>query len=157
MNVIPFVLVGAVGILSLVVFSFTNLRWWSRSICALVLTAVIVGLLSLAAFRGRVFLGNDSWFEQSPIREMILFAFLLFGMMTRVLSLAIEERKGAGEQSSNLKLSRWDFVYPMLFAVPTFGGLLSQVGVQALSLTNIVLSFQTGFFWQTILKRAEPK
>jgi hypothetical protein len=31
-----------------------------------------------------------------------------------------------------LKLDRWDFIYPTLFAVPTFCGLLSQLPSQAL-------------------------
>jgi hypothetical protein len=54
-------------------------------------------------------------------------------------------------------VDRWDFVYPMLFAVPTFGALLSQIQAQALASTHVVLAFQTGFFFQTILKRGESK
>jgi hypothetical protein len=37
----------------------------------------------------------------------------------------------------------------------TFGALLTQVGESKLTVAVIVLAFQTGFFWQTIIK--QPK
>jgi hypothetical protein len=96
------------------------------------------------------------WVDESPFRELLLFALMLSGMAARVLSLAIE-RRGAAKDNKlpPVTVDRWEFVYPMLFAVPTFGALLSQVQAETLTLVNVVLAFQTGFFWQTILKRGE--
>jgi len=33
----------------------------------------------------------------------------------------------------------------------TYGALLAQIGDSMITLANATLSFQTGFFWQTIL------
>jgi len=68
--------------------------------------------------------GEPRWFDTSPFREFILFTLVLLGMIARVVSVAIESQ------------------------------LLSQVRGETLVLTDVVLAFQTGFFWQTILKRA---
>jgi hypothetical protein len=46
----------------------------------------------------------------------------------------------------------------LLFSVMTFGALLTQVGESRLTVAVIVLAFQAGFFWQTILKQpSEPR
>jgi hypothetical protein len=88
---------------------------------------------------------------------LILFSLTLVGMVARVLNVAIENRgqeKNKG-QGRVVTVDRWDFVYPMLFAVPTFGALLSQTHSETLALTDVISAFQTGFFWQTILKKGE--
>ena len=62
------------------------------------------------------------------------------GMAARVLSLAIERRGPVtAETFAPVKVDRWEFVYPMLFAVPTFGALLSQVP-ETLTLGNMALA-----------------
>ncbi|MCX5733140.1 MAG: hypothetical protein NTW68_02265 [candidate division NC10 bacterium] len=148
-----FLIVGTLGIVALVVVSFLKWRWWWQGILALILTGVVVLLLD---YRGTTYLGNKQWFDTSPYRELLLFALMLFGMAARVLSLAIEQQRAGKKGSGKLEVSRWDFVYPMLFAVPTFGALLSQIGYDSLTLSNAILSFQTGFFYQTILRRGHP-
>lgn len=153
MPLIWFVVVGVVGTAALFAASFLPWRWWWRALLALAVTVIVAVLLSSS---GPVQLGNEWWFNTSPYRELILFALMLVGMAARVLSLAIEQRKTENEPAG-LRVNRWDFIYPMLFAVPTFGALLSQLNAETMTLPNIVLSFQTGFFWQTILKRAEAK
>jgi hypothetical protein len=128
-----------------------RLRWWWRSAAALVVTAAIAIVTAPTA---PPTLGPEaSWWNNSPYRELILFALMLVGMVARVLSVAIESRKTNKE--AGLSVDRWVFVYPMLFAVPTFGALLSQIQTEVLALTHVVLAFQTGFFWQTILKKGE--
>jgi hypothetical protein len=52
-------------------------------------------------------------------------------------------------------LDPWDFSRPFLVSVATFGGLLSQIGDRRLDWATLALSFQTGFFWQTLLKRKQ--
>jgi hypothetical protein len=49
-------------------------------------------------------------------------------------------------------LDRWEFVYPNLFAVPTFGALLNQLPSQALSWAVLALAFQNGFFGRLYLR-----
>lgn len=39
----------------------------------------------------------------------------------------------------------------MFVSVVTFGALVTQLKDHTLSVSNATLSFQTGFFWQTIL------
>ena len=50
-----------------------------------------------------------------------------------------------------MEWDRWEFVYPLLVSVITFGALLGQLEDTVANLPNLILSFQTGFFWQTIL------
>lgn len=165
--ILSFVLIGIVGLVLIAVLNQLKWAWWWRALAALGVTAAVViaihsllvHLLYTAPTLGPSTDGQ-TWFNASPFRELILFASLLFGMVARVLSLAIERRDSeaaAKMTSPSLRLDKWQFVYPMLFAIPTFGGLLSQMQTTELSTTSAVLAFQTGFFWQTILKRAEPK
>ena len=92
-------------------------------------------------------------YDVSPYREFVQFALMLSGMAARVLSTAIERRSVNGNKLGPIAVDRWEFVYPMLFAVPTFGALLIQDKSGTLELKDAILAFQTGFFWQTILKR----
>jgi hypothetical protein len=103
-------------------------------------------------------LRETAWYQTSPYREIILFVFMVFGMLARVLSAAIEERRSQvrqGNVAPALRLDIWESAYPLLFSVMTFGALLTQVGKNKLTVAVIVLAFQTGFFWQTIIK--QPK
>jgi hypothetical protein len=149
-----FITIGIVGTVALAAVSFAKWRWWVRALIALAATALV---MSMMAFPNSPSLGPGAhWWNESPLRELLLFALMLSGMAARVLSLAIE-RRGAAKDGKlpPVTVDRWEFVYPMLFAVPTFGALLSQAQAETLTLVNVVLAFQTGFFWQTILKRAE--
>jgi hypothetical protein len=154
MTIVWFILVGIVGTASLAALSFSRWRWWWRVALALLITVVVAGGL---IFTGPSYLGKEQWFDKSPFREFFLFAMMVLGMAARVLSLAIEEYKTKKDPAKGLEMSRWDFVYPLLFAVPTFGALLSQIGSETITFANVVLSFQNGFFWQTILKRTDAK
>jgi 3-methyladenine DNA glycosylase Tag len=50
----------------------------------------------------------------------------------------------------------WDFVQPFLVSLVTFGAIVARTSESEM-LTNILLVFQTGFFWQTVLaKRGAP-
>ena len=100
---------------------------------------------------------ESSWLDkisESPFHELVLFVCLLVGMIARVLSLAIEQREKR-KVDTGLRIDKWQFIYPLLFAVPTFGGLLSQIQTKHLGVADVVLAFQTGFFWQTILRRTK--
>lgn len=110
-------------------------------------------------------LGPDDWFEQSPWKEGLLLLAMLVGMAARSLDQVIELRSqeiaqlraaGKPRRKPKLRLDPWDFSRPFLVALPTFGGLLGQISDQLLGWALVVLAFQTGFFWQTVLKKSEP-
>jgi hypothetical protein len=154
MSLFWFATISIIGIAFLIAVSFTKWSWWTRSAVALAGTIVLTTLMLAPSPRT---LGPESnWFNRSPISELVLFGLMLLGMVARVLSVAIDHRNsGEARASEHVKLDRWEFVYPMLFAVPTFGAILNQAHLESLTLQDGILAFQTGFFWQTILKRGE--
>jgi hypothetical protein len=110
-------------------------------------------------------LGNDTWYNQSPFMEIIFFAFMLTGMAVRYVTNSIEERRKKMIEFKKktkkddkiirpkLEFDMWEFSYPFFFSIITFGLLLKQIDVEQVTISNVILSFQTGFFWQTILKK----
>jgi hypothetical protein len=154
MSIILFLFTAGVGTIALIAVSFTGWRWWWRIGAALIATSILMFAISIDA---PLTLGSGgAWFNRSPFRELILFMAMVFGMVARVLSVAIEHRNNVEfERRGPVKVDRWDFIYPMLFAVPTFGALLSQAGTEKIDVIIGTLAFQTGFFWQTILKKGE--
>ncbi len=148
-----FVILGL--LLTGVVWSLTN-----RSVASVVRLPMGLALLVAAGVygyfeSGSVVLAPESWYDTTPFKELILFFVMVLGMVARSVSAAIERRKDAATAASGLfglPLDLWDIVYPLLFSVVTFGALVGQVGSEALSVPGLVMSFQTGFFWQTLLK-----
>jgi hypothetical protein len=101
----------------------------------------------------------------APIGEILLFFIMLLGMMASYLTKQIEERRakiqekrkvGDGSPTA-LNFDVWEFLYPMLVSVITFGAILQGIGEKAIDIQALILSFQTGFFWQTVLARSTPK
>lgn len=137
-----------------------SLRIGATLLTALLMTTVAF-LISPPTFLGP----GDSWHGRSPWKEGLLLLAMLSGMAARSLDQAIEMRSQQIEQlraagrlrrKPKLHLDAWDFSRPFLVALPTFGGLLGQVAEQTLGWALFVLAFQTGFFWQTVLKKSEP-
>jgi hypothetical protein len=127
-----------------------------RLSAAVALCALLYVLLTLEVHT----LGNEPpWYQSSPMKEIIYFLVMVLGMFARLLSVAIEKRREKNaERASILSNTRsldidiWESIYPLLFSVITFGALLGQIGDAQLGVATVVLSFQTGFFWQTIIK-----
>jgi hypothetical protein len=112
-------------------------------------------------------LGDETrvW-NETPFRELILFALMIVGMAARYMTHAIELRRerikelskeqgGIRGRKPKLEFDAWEFSYPLFVSVVTFGALLSQIGDSFLTLANTILSFQTGFFWQTVLAKRD--
>ena len=87
---------------------------------------------------------------------------MLLGMAARYFSYLIEQRRdeiqrlraqNADSRGVKIRFDIWEFSYPLFFSVVTFGSLLTQVGDNGFTVANTVLSFQTGFFWQTLIKK----
>jgi hypothetical protein len=151
-----FVVIGLVltGFLSII-----TRRRLSRTVRIVTIIGMAAAVYGLTAIEHPLHLGEEiAWYQISPYREIVLFVFMVLGMLARVLSAAIEERRSQvrqGNAAPALRLDIWESAYPLLFSVMTFGALLTQVGESKLTVAVIVLAFQTGFFWQTIIK--QPK
>ena len=52
-----------------------------------------------------------------------------------------------------LEFDIWEFSYPLFISLITFSVVLQQTSADSVTMTNIILSFQTGFVWQTILRK----
>jgi hypothetical protein len=118
-------------------------------------TLIFFWTLSSGEFLGE----GDAWYERSPMKEAIAFSLMLLGMTARYFTKAIEERRAKytadPTKKHSIRFDFWEFSYPLFVSVITFGVLLQQLGSEELNLANLVLSFQTGFFWQTILGRSD--
>lgn len=154
MTIVWFIIVGVAGLVGLLLADLLRLKGWWGVLAGLILAIAVAAVVF--HFARPITLGREHWYNISPVRELILFVLMLSGMAARVVSLAIE-RAQTGGMTGTPQMNKWDFIYPMLFAVPTFGALLSQISAESLTIANVILSFETGFFWQTILKSAEPK
>jgi hypothetical protein len=156
-----FLILGLVLIVSLAMLQFVVSNWWLRALGAIIISLIAAWVV--AQLSGPIWLGPDdeNWYDASPYAEGILFSLMVLGMGARLLSLAIEQRReklkslAVDVHAPALRIDRWEFVYPMLFAVPTFGAILSQIDSPGLSVAAVILAFQTGFFWQTVLKSPE--
>jgi hypothetical protein len=124
------------------------------------IAAAAVAGIAFYVFRGPQTLGDEAWWQKTPGFEITLFAVMLLGMVVRYITKAIEDRrqtvaewkKAGGEgKRPGLELDKWEFAYPLLISAITFGALLSQIKAEQPAIENLLLAFQTGFFWQTLL------
>ena len=143
---------------------------WRATIRTIFIIVLLTLTICIMIFVGQsvvTTLGPEApWYARSPGRELVLFGAMLIGMTCRFLTKAIEERRAklmdkhaSGKSVRNLKLAidRWELIYPLLFSVVTFGALLPQVKNAGITLENVLISFQTGFFWQTVLSAKTGK
>jgi small-conductance mechanosensitive channel len=131
------------------------------------LIIVVAALLAWTSGVRRVpdTLGSNDWLQQSPTSELLLFGTMLVGMVASYFTKQIEQRRTRIEEKrrtgdvspTSLEFDFWEFSYPMLVSVITFGAILESVGGKPVMLSSVILSFQTGFFWQTVLARSTPK
>jgi hypothetical protein len=98
-----------------------------RAACASMIPRGLIALAATSALLmevpGPPVLGPGThWVDESPFRELLLFALMLSGMAARVLSLAIE-RRGAATHNKlpPVTVDRWEFVYPMDCWMPVGG------------------------------------
>ena len=135
--------------------------WKTKSGMLIVFCLAFAGFVSL--IQPGLFLGNSAWYDRTPYKEICFLVLMLFGMVVRYFAYAIEQRRdriaqlqksGESVPKVPLRFDVWEFSYPLLFSVVTFGGLLGQVKDSGLTVANAMLSFQSGFFWQTLLKKS---
>jgi len=159
MSVLTFVVLGV--LLSALIWLLQRRQWkaWIRFLWA----AGIFLCLALVIYpqAGPVTLGTEHrWYQTSPLVEGWFFLLMLAGMGARYVTKAIEVRRekiaelskqDAPFDKPGLEFDVWEFSYPLLVSVVTYGALLTQLKDHTLTAGNAILSFQTGFFWQTLL------
>ncbi len=131
----------------------------------IVLTSIIVMAIFLVGYFTiePITLSEKPWYNTSPYLEVTIFLLMIFGMISRYFAKAIEERRekiiilrkkeGDNVEKPGIEFDAWEFAYPMFFSVITYGLLIVDMKDPSLSLSNAVLSFQTGFLWQTLVSK----
>jgi len=155
-----FIVIGGILSLLLWVFQRKKLSYLIKFATILVLISIL-GIFIFLNTEG-VFLGDVKWYDKNIVREFILFIMMLMGMSARYITILIEQRqekikslrkKKKDFEKPKIEFDVWEFSYPMFISVITFGVLLKQLESNSITITNIVISFQNGFFWQTLLKK----
>lgn len=149
-----------------IVWVLRRCNWtWLVRVPMLVALIVVTGG-GIFLFLDPVFLSNVQWYNRGIVRELLLFLSMVFGMSARYITQQIEARRSRlveirksdpNAVAPKLDFDVWEFSYPLFVSVITFGGLLAQLGDAGLSTANTIMSFQTGFFWQTLLVRASQR
>jgi len=157
------VILGVVLAVFIWIIQTRRLGWMAKTVI-LVVAGLGIAVYLLVA-RPESFLGNTAWYDRTPYKEVCFLLLMLLGMVVRYFAYAIEQRRdriaqmkkeGQANPQLGLQFDPWEFSYPLLFSVVTFGGLLGQVKDGGFTVANAMLSFQSGFFWQTLLKKSAP-
>jgi len=120
----------------------------------------LIGLIIFVYSADYTLLERRIWYNCSPYVELTYFLMMILGMIARYITKAIDDRneritkiEKIGDYSTKPKVQfdGWNFSYPFFVSILTFGFLLQQIKTETLNISEVVLSFQTGFFWQTIL------
>lgn len=164
MNLLAFVVSGI--LISVLIWFAQRRQWkkWIRSICVASTSLVLAVFVYFQS--GPATLGAEKWYETSPYLELFFFLLMLTGMAARYITKAIEirrdkiaelQKQGQAVAKPKLEFDIWEFSYPLFVSVVTYGALLSQLKDHTFSVGNATLSFQTGFFWQTVLAARQSK
>jgi hypothetical protein len=84
-----------------------------------------------------------------PWVGFVYFVAMVTGMFAHTTWDAISKRRGRTEPS----LDKWLYFRPALVAPIIFIAVLKLVGGGSFDIEALLLSFQNGFFWQTVLSR----
>jgi hypothetical protein len=167
MNTVPIQLIlsGIFLSASIWVAQRQTLKRWLRIVLALPLLTLSVLSLWLGNEQATTLGPSEHWYDGGAVCELMFFLLMLVGMAARYVTKAIEVRRAkiselekAGKDfvKPGLEFDAWEFSYPLFLSVVTYGALVSQMKDQSLTLANATLSFQTGFFWQTLLTSKQP-
>ena len=131
----------------------------ARAAVAVLALAVLAAGMFMGAFQYPNERSGGNWLDKPAVGQTILFIFMMTGMMCKNLFDLIERRKDrlkegfSNSKKPGLDFDFWNFVQPLLVASIVFGAVLGAD--LHLGLPGLLLSFQNGFFWQSILaKRA---
>lgn len=102
-------------------------------------------------------LGHIDWANVNSFMSMLI------GMSASYFNRSISERRSTIEElqkkgelrKPGIQFDVWDFVQPFFVSLITFGAINARVQDNSLW-TNVLIGFQTGFFWQTTLSNRVP-
>jgi hypothetical protein len=165
MNLVTFFASGTLVTLAIWFVQRRSWQLWIRVVCLLVtLAALLLFLYFQAGFSTLTLGGEEKWHNTSPYVEILFFLFMLAGMGARYITKAIEvrrekiaelKRQGGTFANPKIEFDLWEFSYPLFISIITYGILASQIKDHSFSIANATLSFQTGFFWQTLLAKQQ--
>jgi hypothetical protein len=95
--------------------------------------------------------GVGEIFANLPWQDIGMFFSMLLGMASKYLFDMIGEKK-----RRRIAFNKWQFLKPFLVSPIIFGTILSQVPEKMPVFTLLILSYQNGFFWHTLLYKAGP-
>ena len=98
------------------------------------------------------------WYHTSPYKHTIALLFMLLGMAGKYFFDAIERRRKKrrnGQLDAKLEFDRWEFFQPFIISFIIFGTFWSAHGKEELTMSYLIISFQNGFFWETVLNKRE--
>jgi hypothetical protein len=94
--------------------------------------------------RGEQLLEEITWFEG------LLYAVMLMGMASKVMLDAMNRKRG-------VKFNKHGFLKPLLVSPIVFGAVYGAAGDEASSILLLLLSYQNGYFWQSVLNKNAPE
>lgn len=104
---------------------------------------------------------EGSVFDLIEWKLVASFGFMLTGMAAGYFNKLIDERrakivdmkqKGIGGPRPGIEFDVWDFFQPLLVSLITFSAIFAKV-VNNDVVSGILIGFETGFFWQTVLSK----
>ena len=101
---------------------------------------------------------DQSWYEITPWKQITLIVGTLFGMIINYLLEYFQARIRAKESEKKQKMPKfiWEKIaLPFIVAVLVFGYFWEQHGKEPISVSILLISFQNGFFWQTVLEKVK--
>jgi len=130
----------------------TRISWFWRFCAVLAITAVT--WFAFYVLEVTVRAPNAPWYEDTPWKQIIALSLTILGMAAKYLHDVIVERrhsKSAGSSPPPLNIDVWEFILPFLVSFIVFGSFWNAQGDQTIDVMWLVISFQNGFFWQTVI------
>jgi hypothetical protein len=157
--VLAYYMLGLVILLWLCAYKLMSRKKRTRLTLLLFLAALFVA--TAYALRAPIVLGESSWYNTTPWREIFFFMAMIFGMVANPLGLAIKDRhkeirklrKQGKTETPKLFLDKLELARPLLLSGVVFGVLYPQIADKGLSLATFTMAFQNGFFWENVLKQ----
>ncbi len=169
--------IGISLFLSLLVFVISRkIRWTYKILFIVVLCALAVAaILAFPASRHSYAIialksgptspqARVNWYENPYSKVSILALFMILGMVTNYtydyLQARIRAKDAAAQGRGKAKLPPfiWEkFLSPIIVSGLVFAVIWKAVGAEKLALTTILVSYQNGFFWQTLLSEKADK
>jgi hypothetical protein len=126
-------------------------------ILSVLMTGLAVYLAVEILFQGNrqvISKGDGGLLANLPWQDIGMFFSMLVGMASKYLFDIINEKDE--KKKRRIAFNKWQFLKPFLVSPIIFGTILSQVPDNMPVFMLFIISYQNGFFWHTLLYKAEP-